>query len=55
MADDLIARIEAALARGEAAAARLERRHAILRQAARETLDGLDRLIEVERRRVANG
>lgn len=51
---DLLARIDAALRRGEAAAERLERRHRTLRHAAQETVEGLDRLIEVEKRR-ANG
>jgi hypothetical protein len=48
---DLLARIEAALQRGEAAAERLDRRHRGLRAVAQETVAGLDRLIEAERRR----
>jgi hypothetical protein len=51
---DVLARIEAALKRGEAAAERLDRRHSHLKKAAESTLSGLDRLIESERRR-ANG
>ena len=51
---DVLARIEAALKRGEAAAERLDRRHNHLKKAAESTLSGLDRLIESERRR-ANG
>ncbi len=51
---DVLARIEAALKRGEAAAERLDRRHNNLKKVAESTLSGLDRLIEAERRR-ANG
>lgn len=51
---DVLARIEAALKRGEAAAERLDRRHNRLKIAAESTLSGLDRLIESERRR-SNG
>jgi hypothetical protein len=51
---DVLARIEAALKRGEAAAERLDRRHSNLKKVAESTLSGLDRLIEAERRR-ANG
>lgn len=50
---DVLARIDAALSRGEAAAERLDRRHNHLKKAAETTLSGLDRLIERERR--ANG
>lgn len=49
---DVLARLEAALKRGEAAADALDRRHARLKSAAEETLSGLDRLIEAERRRM---
>ncbi len=48
---DLLARIEAALQRGEAAAERLDKRHRGLRAVAQETVAGLDRLIEAERQR----
>lgn len=51
---DVLARIEAALKRGEAAAERLDRRHSHLKKAAESTLSSLDRLIDSERRR-ANG
>ncbi len=46
---DVLARIEAALARGEAAADRMDRRHNKLRQVAQSTIASLDRLIEAER------
>lgn len=46
---DVIARIERALQRGEAAADRLDRRHRGLRAVAQETVAGLDRLIEAEK------
>lgn len=42
---DVLARIETALARSEAAAERLGQRHKGLRSAARDTLAGLDRLL----------
>lgn len=51
---DVLARIESALQRSEAAAARLGHRHRGLRVAARDTLAGLDRLIQTERRK-SNG
>lgn len=51
---DVLARIEAALKRGEAAAERLDRRHSSLKKAAESTISSLDRLIDSERRR-ANG
>ena len=51
---DLLARIESALHRAELAAERLRQRNRGLRNAARDTLTGLDRLIENERKR-ANG
>lgn len=51
---DLLARIESALQRAELAAERLRQRNRGLRNAARDTLTGLDRLIESERKR-ANG
>ena len=51
---DVLARIESALQRSEAAAERLRQRHRGLRSAARETITGIDRLIEVERAR-SNG
>lgn len=51
---DVLARIESALQRSEAAAERLRQRQRGLRSAARDTLHGLDRLIEAERSR-ANG
>lgn len=46
---DVVARIEAALQRAEAAAERLDRRQLRLTLVARSTLAGLDRLIEAER------
>lgn len=49
---DVLARIEAALNRGEAAAERLDRRHSRLKKAAESTISSLDKLIESERRRV---
>lgn len=51
---DVLARIEAALVRSEIAAARLGRRHRGLRIAARDTLAGLDRLIQTQGRK-SNG
>jgi hypothetical protein len=48
---DVLARIESALQRSEAAADRLGQRHRGLRNAARDTLAGLDRLIQAK----ANG
>lgn len=51
---DVLARIEGALQRGEAAAEQLHHRHHHLKKAAKTTLSGLDSLIESERRR-ANG
>ena len=48
---DVLARIESALRRSEAAAERLRQRHRGLRNAASETLSSLDRLIESERMR----
>ncbi|MGL6043335.1 MAG: hypothetical protein ACRC1J_05375 [Sandaracinobacteroides sp.] len=51
---DLLARIETALQRAEAAADRLGRRHTGLKIAARDTVANLDRLIESEKRS-ANG
>lgn len=50
----VLERIEAALKRGEAAAERLSQSHVGLRAVARETLAGLDRLIEGEKQR-SNG
>ena len=44
----LLSRIDAALARGEAAAARLDDRQRQLRVAARSALDILDRLIDCD-------
>lgn len=43
---DVLARIESALQRAEAASERLGRRHRGLRNAARDTLAGLDRLLQ---------
>jgi hypothetical protein len=43
---DVLARIESALQRSEAAAERLGQRHRGLRNAARDTLAGLDRLLQ---------
>lgn len=43
---DVLARIESALQRSEAAADRLSRRHRGLRNAARDTLAGIDRLLQ---------
>lgn len=43
---EVLARIESALQRAEAAADRLGRRHRGLRSAARDTLAGLDRLLQ---------
>jgi len=48
---DVLARIESALQRSEAAAERLGQRHKGLRSAARDTLAGLDRLLQADRRR----
>jgi hypothetical protein len=48
---DVFARIESALQRSEAAAEKLGQRHRGLRQAARDTLAGLDRMIDTQRRR----
>lgn len=48
---DLLARIEAALRRSEAAADQLAQRHRKLRTAANDTLSDLERLIEAEKRR----
>lgn len=48
---DLLARIEAALVRSEAAAEKLTRRHRALRAAANDTLADLDRAIEAGTRR----
>lgn len=47
---DVLARIESALQRAEAAADRLSRRHRGLRIAARDTLAGLDRLLHAGNR-----
>lgn len=43
---DVLARIDSALQRAEAASERLGRRHRGLRIAARDTLAGLDRLLQ---------
>ena len=43
---DVLARIEAALQRSEIAAERLGQRHRGLRNAARDTLAGMDRLLQ---------
>jgi hypothetical protein len=48
---DVLARIESALQRSEAAAARLDRRLSGLRSAASDTISGLDRLIQSEKRK----
>jgi hypothetical protein len=48
---DVLARIESALQRSEAAAERLGQRQKGLRSAARDTLAGLDRLLQADRRR----
>ncbi|MBS3960476.1 MAG: hypothetical protein KGZ61_01385 [Sandarakinorhabdus sp.] len=48
---DLLARIEAALARSEAAAEKLTRRHRALRDAANDALADLDRVIEAGKRK----
>lgn len=48
---DVLARIESALRRAEAAAERLGQRHRGLRSAARDTLAGLDRLLQAQGRR----
>jgi hypothetical protein len=50
---DVLARIESALQRSEAAAERLGQRHRGLRSAARDTLAGLDALLQAGAR--ANG
>ncbi|WP_199553415.1 hypothetical protein [Sandaracinobacteroides hominis] len=50
----LLQRIEAALKRGEAAAERLSRTHGGLRAVAQDTLAGLEKLIEGEKKR-SNG
>jgi hypothetical protein len=51
---ELLARIEAALHRSEAAAERLGQRHRGLRSVALDTVGTLDRLIEAEKQK-ANG
>lgn len=51
---DMLVRIESALQRAESAAERIGQRHKGLRLAARDTLAGLDRLIQAERRK-SNG
>lgn len=48
---EVLARIESALGRAEAAAERLGQRHRGLRSAARDTLAGLDRLLQAQGRR----
>jgi hypothetical protein len=48
--EDRLARLEAALARGERAAGRLAERHAALRRAAGETIVGIDRLLALPER-----
>ncbi len=46
---DVVARIEAALQRSEAAVERLGQRNRLLRTAARDAVAGLDRVIRAER------
>jgi hypothetical protein len=47
---DVLARIESALRRSEAAAERLGQRHRGLRNAAKDTLVGIDRLLQADTR-----
>jgi hypothetical protein len=51
---DVLARIDSALQRAEFAAERLGQRHKGLRNAARDTLAGIDRLLQADGRR-SNG
>ncbi len=48
---DVLARIDSALQRAEFAAERLGQRHKGLRSAASDTLAGIDRLLQADRRR----